>query len=83
MLESVDIPLGCYEGLRIYLAGVDYSIRLFGFLSNYFAFTYFVFKRTWLCLSQKRVVCTKFDIYVFIFLLFLECVILQLRRFLV
>jgi hypothetical protein len=33
---------------------------------NYLAFKYFAFGRTWRRLFQKRVVHTKFDIYVFI-----------------
>jgi len=33
---------------------------------NYLAFQSFDLKRTWWRLFQKRVVCTKFDIYVFI-----------------
>ena len=35
-------------------------------LLNDFAFQYFDIERTWWKLFQKRVVCTKFDIYVFI-----------------
>ena len=33
---------------------------------NYLAFQYFNFERTWWRLFHKRVVCIKFDIYVFI-----------------
>jgi hypothetical protein len=36
---------------------------------NYLAFQSFYFERTWRRLFQKRAVRTKFDIYVFIFLL--------------
>jgi hypothetical protein len=43
--------------------------RHFGFIApktlNYLAFQYFDFERTWWRLFQKRVVCTKSDIYVF------------------
>jgi hypothetical protein len=45
-------------------------LRLFGFITlktlNYLAFQSFDFGRTWWKLFQKCVVCTKFDIYVFI-----------------
>jgi len=44
--------------------------RVFGFIApkilKYLAFQAFDFERTWWRLFQKRVVCTKFDIYVFI-----------------
>jgi len=44
--------------------------RPFGLLApktlNYLAFQSLDFERTWWRLLQKRVVCTKFDIYVFI-----------------
>jgi len=44
--------------------------RDFGFIApktlNYLAFNSFDFERTWWRLIQKRVVRTKFDIYVFI-----------------
>ena len=35
-------------------------------LLHYLAFKFFGFERTWLKLSQKRIVCTKLDVYVFI-----------------
>ena len=44
--------------------------RLFGFIApkplDYLAFQSFGFERTWWRLFQKRIVRTKFDIYVFI-----------------
>jgi len=46
------------------------EIKPFGFLLpellNYFAFQSLDFERTWWKLFQKRVMLTKFDIYVFI-----------------
>jgi len=45
-------------------------LRPFDFIApktiNYLAFQSFHFERTWWRLFQKRVVCTKFDVYVFI-----------------
>jgi len=35
-------------------------------LLNYLAFQYFDIEHTWWRLFQKRVVCTKFDIYVYV-----------------
>jgi hypothetical protein len=44
-----------------YLSNINVNFKL-----------YFDFERTWWRLFQKRVVCTKFDIYVFIFWPFLK-----------
>ena len=40
--------------------------EVYGTSLSYLVFKYFGFERTWWRLSQKSVVCTKFDIYVFI-----------------
>jgi len=39
---------------------------------NVLTFQYFAFQRTWWRLFQKCVVCTKFDIYVFIAVIWME-----------
>jgi len=53
-----------------YLTDPYIMFRPFGFIGhkalNYLAFQSFDFERTWWRLFQKRVVRTKYDIYVFI-----------------
>ena len=68
LVESTELDI---DVRFYYYHWVDTSVGGIWFSSsrrplNYFAFQPFDFERTWWRLFQKRVVCTKLDIYVFI-----------------
>ena len=62
----VKILNNCYPNYSLYSSIRRRKVQFITL--NYLAFQSFDFERTWWRLFQKRVVCTKFDIYVFMYI---------------